>query len=43
MLDTREWPGSLAEYVDRLLDLTDVSLADPTTSSARTQPVNSAD
>ncbi|MBZ9644489.1 hypothetical protein [Streptomyces sp. PSKA30] len=29
MLDTREWPGSLAEYVDRLLGLTDVLLADP--------------
>ncbi|MFB7931873.1 hypothetical protein ACFC4C_22510 [Streptomyces sp. NPDC056039] len=29
MLDTREWPGSLAEYVDRLVGLTDVLLADP--------------
>ncbi|MEU2878349.1 hypothetical protein [Streptomyces sp. NPDC007070] len=29
MLDTREWPGSLGEYVDRLLGLTDVLLADP--------------
>lgn len=29
MLDTREWPGSLAEYADRLLGLTDVLLADP--------------
>lgn len=29
MLDTREWPGSLAEYVDRLLALDEVVLADP--------------
>ncbi|MDO0934534.1 hypothetical protein QQY66_23695 [Streptomyces sp. DG2A-72] len=29
MLDTREWPGSLTEYVDRLLALTEVLLADP--------------
>jgi hypothetical protein len=29
MLDTQEWPGSLAEYVDRLLGLTDVLLAAP--------------
>ncbi|MEV7288651.1 hypothetical protein AB0O01_29595 [Streptomyces sp. NPDC093252] len=29
MLDTREWPGSLPEYVDRLLGLADVLLADP--------------
>ncbi|MET7905725.1 hypothetical protein ABZS86_31410 [Streptomyces sp. NPDC005355] len=29
MLDTREWPGSSAEYVDRLLGLADVLLADP--------------
>ncbi|MGW4285751.1 hypothetical protein ACWEIK_02260 [Streptomyces sp. NPDC004673] len=29
MLDTREWPGSFAEYVDRLLGLTDVLLGDP--------------
>jgi hypothetical protein len=29
MLDTQEWPGSLTEYVDRLLGLTDVLLADP--------------
>ncbi|MFI9650079.1 hypothetical protein ACIHAA_27815 [Streptomyces sp. NPDC052040] len=29
MLDTREWPGSLADYVDCLLGVTDVLLADP--------------
>ncbi|MDX2708080.1 hypothetical protein PV350_35335 [Streptomyces sp. PA03-6a] len=29
MLDTREWPGSLTEYVDRLLALAEVLLADP--------------
>ncbi|MEU6347036.1 hypothetical protein ABZ883_39535 [Streptomyces sp. NPDC046977] len=29
MLDTREWPGSLAEYVDRLLALAEVLLSDP--------------
>jgi hypothetical protein len=29
MLDTRMWPGSLSDYVDRLLDMADVLLADP--------------
>lgn len=29
MLDTRMWPGSLSEYADRLLAMTDVLLADP--------------
>ncbi|MFI5883557.1 hypothetical protein [Streptomyces sp. NPDC051554] len=29
MLDTRDWPGSLPEYVDRLLDMTEVVLSDP--------------
>lgn len=29
MLDTREWPGSLSEYADRLLGMTDVVLSDP--------------
>ncbi|MFI2037624.1 hypothetical protein ACH470_23695 [Streptomyces bottropensis] len=29
MLDTRDWPGSLAEYVDRLLNTTEVVLSDP--------------
>ncbi|GED89289.1 hypothetical protein [Streptomyces sp. 6-11-2] len=29
MLDTRLWPGSLAEYADRLLDMAEVLLADP--------------
>ncbi|MFE7948199.1 hypothetical protein [Streptomyces sp. NPDC057426] len=29
MLDTREWPGSVDEYVDRLIALDEVLLADP--------------
>jgi hypothetical protein len=29
MLDTRMWPGSLADYAERLLDMADVLLADP--------------
>jgi hypothetical protein len=29
MLDTREWPGSLSEYGDRLLALAEILLADP--------------
>lgn len=29
MLDTREWPGSLPEYVDRLLNMAEVVLSDP--------------
>ncbi|APD18558.1 tRNA synthetase [Streptomyces phage Picard] len=29
MLDTREWPGSFTEYVDRLLDMVEVVLSDP--------------
>ncbi|MFI1205698.1 hypothetical protein ACH4VR_40825 [Streptomyces sp. NPDC020883] len=29
MLDTREWPGSLTEYVERLLGLAEVLLSDP--------------
>ncbi len=29
MLDTREWPGSLSEYVERLLGMTEVVLSDP--------------
>ncbi|MFJ6707044.1 MULTISPECIES: hypothetical protein [unclassified Streptomyces] len=29
MLDTREWPGSLHEYVDRLLGMAAVVLSDP--------------
>jgi hypothetical protein len=29
MLDTREWPGSLSEYVDRLLALADLLLSHP--------------
>jgi hypothetical protein len=29
MLDTRMWPGSLAEYADRLLDMAAVLLSDP--------------
>lgn len=29
MLDTREWPGSLAEYVDQLLNMSEVVLSDP--------------
>ncbi|MFH8657503.1 hypothetical protein [Streptomyces afghaniensis] len=29
MLDTRMWPGSLAEYADRLLDTAEVVLSDP--------------
>lgn len=29
MLDTREWPGSLGEYVDRLLNMAEVVLSDP--------------
>lgn len=29
MLDTREWPGSPAEYVDRLLNVAEVCLSDP--------------
>ncbi|WP_039638340.1 hypothetical protein [Streptomyces sp. 769] len=29
MLDTREWPGSLPEYVDRLLHMAEVVLSDP--------------
>ncbi|MFD8424445.1 hypothetical protein [Streptomyces sp. NPDC059466] len=29
MLDTRMWPGTLPEYVDRLLDMAEVLLADP--------------
>lgn len=29
MLDTREWPGSLSEYVERLLGVAEVLLSDP--------------
>ncbi|MDQ8702167.1 hypothetical protein RCO28_06625 [Streptomyces sp. LHD-70] len=29
MLDTRQWPGSLPEYADRLLALTETLLSDP--------------
>lgn len=29
MLDTREWPGSLSEYADGLLGMTEVVLSDP--------------
>ncbi|WP_324605324.1 hypothetical protein [Streptomyces sp. NRRL S-237] len=29
MLDTRNWPGSLTEYAERLLTLSDVLFADP--------------
>lgn len=29
MLDTRMWPGTLAEYADRLLHMADVLLSDP--------------
>lgn len=29
MLDTREWPGSLSEYADRLLGMAEVFLSDP--------------
>lgn len=29
MPDTREWPGSLSEYVERLLGMTEVVLSDP--------------
>ncbi|MGW0706734.1 hypothetical protein ACWD4G_12360 [Streptomyces sp. NPDC002643] len=29
MLDTRKWPGSASEYVDRLLDMAEVVLSDP--------------
>ncbi|MGJ5826704.1 hypothetical protein [Streptomyces ossamyceticus] len=29
MLDTREWPGLVSEYVDRLLNMTEVVLSDP--------------
>ncbi|MEO3844072.1 hypothetical protein [Streptomyces sp. B22F1] len=29
MLDTREWPGTLADYVKRLLGMTEIVLSDP--------------
>ncbi|UXY33050.1 hypothetical protein [Streptomyces sp. HUAS TT20] len=29
MLDTRQWPGTVAEYADRLLTMTDTLLSDP--------------
>lgn len=29
MLDTRMWPGPLAEYVEQLLDMAEVLLSDP--------------
>ncbi|MFF7234386.1 hypothetical protein [Streptomyces sioyaensis] len=29
MLDTRDWPGSLPEYIDRLLNMAEVFLSDP--------------
>ncbi|MFF4523467.1 hypothetical protein [Streptomyces bluensis] len=29
MLDTRKWPGSLGEYVDRLVTMTEIVLSDP--------------
>ncbi|MBP2052804.1 hypothetical protein J2Z21_005793 [Streptomyces griseochromogenes] len=29
MLDTRQWPGTVAEYAERLLAMTDTLLSDP--------------
>ena len=29
MLDTRQWPGTVAEYADQLLTMTDTLLSDP--------------
>jgi hypothetical protein len=29
MLDTRDWPGTLSEYVERLLGMTEVFLSGP--------------
>ncbi len=42
MLDTRQWPGTIAEYAEQLLAMPIPCCATPATSSARTRPLRSA-